>query len=69
MVHKILNLFNNVTILSTYHVLLKIFPNSQDFKLGMLIQGPLITDGQNSCKWTYHCVGLSKSFIMIKISS
>ena len=32
------------------------------------VQGPLITDGRNSCKWTYHCVGLSKSFTMIKIS-
>ena len=31
-------------------------------------QGPLITDGwnSNSSKWIYHCVGLSKSFIMIK---
>ena len=34
----------------------------------VLIQRPLITDGRNSCKWTYHCEGLSKSFIMIKIS-
>ena len=32
------------------------------------IQGPLITYGRNSCEWTYHCVGLSKFFIMIKIS-
>ena len=30
------------------------------------VQGPLITDGRNSCKWTYHCEGLSKSFIMVK---
>ena len=29
---------------------------------------PLITDGRNSCKWTYHCEGLPKSFKMIKIS-
>ena len=37
------------------------------FNLGGLNQGPLISDGRNSCKWTYHCVGLSKFFIMIKI--
>ena len=35
---------------------------------GEFPQGPLITDGRNSCKWTYHCVGLPKSFILIKIS-
>ena len=34
----------------------------------MLEQGPLITDGQNSCKWTGPTVGLSKSFIKVKIS-
>ena len=38
------------------------------FQVRIVNQGPLITDGRNSCKWTYHCVGLSKSFIMIKIS-
>ena len=32
------------------------------------IQGPLITDGRNSCKWTGPTVGLSKSFIRVKIS-
>ena len=32
-----------------------------------LIQGPLITDGWNSCKWTGPTVGLSKSFIRVKI--
>ena len=31
-------------------------------------QGPLITDERNSFKWTYLCVGLCKSFTMIKIS-
>ena len=31
-------------------------------------QGPLITDGRNSCKWTGPTVGLSKSFIRVKIS-
>ena len=32
------------------------------------IQGPLITDGRNSCKWTGPTVGLSKFFIRVKIS-
>ena len=36
--------------------------------IGMFEQGPLITDGRNSCKWTGPTVGLSKFFIMIKIS-
>ena len=31
-------------------------------------QGPLITDGRNSCKWTGPTVGLSKSFLMVKNS-
>ena len=30
--------------------------------LYVLGQEPLITDGRNSCKWTYHCVGLPKAF-------
>ena len=38
------------------------------FVHGMSYQGPLITDGRNSCKWTGHTVGLSKSFIRVKIS-
>ena len=33
-----------------------------------LDQGPLITDGQNSCKWTGSLVVLAKTFIMVKIS-
>ena len=41
------------------------FENLQQY---VVAQGPLITDGRNGCKWTYHCVGLPKSFIMIKIS-
>ena len=42
---------------------------SDDFvRKGGLIQGPLITDGRNSCKWTGPTVGLSKSFIRVKIS-
>ena len=32
------------------------------------VQGPLITHGQNSSKWTGPNVGLSKSFIRVKIS-
>ena len=32
------------------------------------MQGALITDGQNSCKWTGPTVGLFKSFIRVKIS-
>ena len=36
--------------------------------LYVLGQGLLITDERNSCKWTYHLVELSKSFIMVKIS-
>jgi hypothetical protein len=31
-----------------------------------LAQGPLITDGRNSCKWTGPTVGLSKFFIRVK---
>ena len=31
-------------------------------------QGPLITEGRNSCEWTGPTVGLSKSFIRVKIS-
>jgi hypothetical protein len=31
-------------------------------------QGPLITDGRNSCKWIGPTVGFSKSFIRVKIS-
>ena len=38
------------------------------FFKGGLIQGPLITDGWNICKWTYHYEVLSESFIMVKIS-
>ena len=33
-----------------------------------LIQGPLIKDGRNSCKWTRPTVGWFKSFKRVKIS-
>ena len=31
-------------------------------------QGPLITDGWNTCKWTGPLVVLAKTFIIVKIS-
>ena len=31
-------------------------------------QGPLITDGRNSSKWTGHYVGWSKTLKIVKIS-
>ena len=37
-------------------------------KRAMNRQGPLITDGRNSCKWTGPLVVLAKTFIMVKIS-
>ena len=37
--------------------------------IGMFEQGPLITDGRNSCKWTGPTAGLSKSFKRVKISA
>ena len=35
-------------------------------KKGGFIQGPLITDGRNSCKWTGPLVVLAKTFILEK---
>jgi hypothetical protein len=35
---------------------------------GGVRQGPLISDGRNSSKWTGHYVGWSKTLQMVKIS-
>ena len=35
--------------------------------IAQVCQGPLITDGLNSCKWTRPLVVLAKTFIMVKI--
>ena len=41
---------------------------SQQLCKPMIKQGPLITDGQNSSKWTGHYVGWSKTLQMVQIS-
>ena len=49
-------------------LLLSVIPAYIAAEVCTLSQGPLITDGRNSCKWTGPTVGLSKSFIRVKIS-
>ena len=57
----------NVLRLSHLYPPLQFLGSGKDDHL-MSIQGPLITDGRNSRKWTGPTVGLSKSFIRVKIS-
>ena len=38
------------------------------YELARAKQGPLITDGRNSSRWTVHYVGWSKTLQMVKIS-
>ena len=41
---------------------------SRNLFFHVINQGPLITDGRNSCEWTRPLVVLAKTFIMVKIS-
>ena len=54
---------------NTFQILqLEFLQFRKDLENSNSIQGPLITDGRNSCKWTGPTVGLTKSFIRVIIS-